>query len=50
MTEKQQDRVDELYAYVVETISELIDDLLSVEDKEIQYALLVKLQKQFRFY
>ena len=50
MTEEQQARVDELYSYVSETVNELMSDLLPVEDMEVQDALLVKLQEQFRFY
>lgn len=49
MTEEQLDRVEELYSYVSKTINEMMDDLLSVEDMEVQEALLLKLQEQFRF-
>lgn len=49
MTEEQLERVEELYSYVSETIAEMMSDLLSVEDVEVQEALVLKLQEQFRF-
>lgn len=49
MTGEQLERVEELYLYVSETIAEMMSDLLSVEDVEVQEALVLKLQEQFRF-
>ena len=49
MTEEQLERVEELYSYVSETIAEMMSDLLYVEDVEVQEALVLKLQEQFRF-
>lgn len=49
MTEEQYVRVNQIYEWYVEEIKAILDDLLSVEDQEIQEALILKLQEQFRF-
>lgn len=49
MTEDQIERVDEIYEYFTKEIQSMLDDLFSVEDKEVQDAILQKLQEQFRF-
>lgn len=49
MTEDQIERVDEIYEYFTKEVQSMLDDLFSVEDKEVQDAILQKLQEQFRF-
>lgn len=49
MTEDQIERADEIYKYYTEEILAMLDDLFSVEVKEVQDAVLQKLQEQFRF-
>ena len=49
MTEEQLERVDQVYKYYTEEMQSMLDDLFSVEDEEVQNAVLQKLQEQFRF-
>lgn len=49
MTEDQIERADEIYKYYTEEILAMLDDLFSVEVKEVQDAVLQKLEEQFRF-
>lgn len=49
MTEEQQEHFDQLYEWYVNQIQSLLSDLLSVEDMEVQEAILQKLNEQFRF-
>ncbi len=49
MTENQIEIVDEIYKYYTEEIQSMLNDLFSVEDMEVQEAVLQKLHEQFRF-
>ena len=49
MSEEQYERVESLYSYYTDEIKSMLSDLLSVEDPEVQTALINKLQEQHRF-
>ena len=49
MTEEQFVHTQQLYQWVADHIQTLLSDLLSVEELEVQEALVDRLNEQFRF-